>query len=77
MYRLVYQADDSAPTASQPQPLIRLLAAFNEQVAAGGFGRDSGRRLSVMSEHDWVVLRSGYADRRAPRELRDRAAEYP
>ncbi|MBO4210345.1 hypothetical protein [Micromonospora echinofusca] len=55
-YRLVRRAGDAAPVASTAQPLDSALAAFQEQVRAGGYGPYDGRRLMVVSDEEWSAV---------------------
>lgn len=55
-YRLVLEGDNSQ-SASDPESLERILVAFDERVAAGVFHPDSGQRLLVLSDEEWLWRR--------------------
>jgi len=55
-YRLVLDAGN-IQTASEPAPLGKILAAFDEQVAKGVFRPNSGRRLLVVLDDEWASRR--------------------
>jgi hypothetical protein len=56
-YRLLLEARDEW-TVSEPASLDQTLKDFDRQIADDAFRPDGGRRLLVLSEHEWSARRS-------------------